>query len=471
MADLPPRRSPKPGSSTPGSSSLGSPTLGSPTLGSATSSIADRLAELRGPVPPRHHDARTIAALTANPGCTRRAVLDAAGVDKRALAERIGFGPRFGQSPFAISRGNAFEKLVKADGGAALLDLLRDELGLAVDTHVGEAVGDEKGEGEGETGGAGKGGKYDHWVDLGEGDREQRYRRTRELVATAGQDPEAQIPLADHPLLKLDVGGRAAYVEPDLVAFRARTRGGVAARNGESSPRWYLAEIKSFAVIDGRADPVKVAEAATQAAVYVLAFQALLADLGLPTGQVATDVVLICPKDFTNTPTAALVDVRRQLAAVRRQLERLPRIGELLDTLDSGITFDLSHDADGEPSRDSGSLGKAVATIEARYAPECVSRCDMAFYCRDEARSGGCTDLLGRSVRDALGGVGSVRQALALSDSQAGHGVHDADGAHNALDGYGEEDADLAEAARLLSAARRARREALREADGRRAVA
>jgi len=69
--------------------------------------IADRLAELRGPVPPRHHDARTIAALTGNPGCSRRAVLDAAGVDKRALAERIGFGARFGQSPFAISRGNA----------------------------------------------------------------------------------------------------------------------------------------------------------------------------------------------------------------------------------------------------------------------------------------------------------------------------------------------------------------------------
>src|SRR5438270_10649604 len=45
-------------------------------------SIGDRLAELRGPVPPRHHDARTIAALTANPGCARRAVLDAAGVDK-----------------------------------------------------------------------------------------------------------------------------------------------------------------------------------------------------------------------------------------------------------------------------------------------------------------------------------------------------------------------------------------------------
>lgn len=451
--------------------------------------IADRLAELRGPVPPRHHDARTIAALTANPGCARRAVLDAAGVDKRVLAERIGFGPRFGQSPFAISRGNAFEKLVKADGGAALLDLLRNELGLVIDAYVGargdESDGESDGASEHSSDGASDGepvgavGQYDYWVDLGEGDRERRYQRTRELVAATARDAEAPVPLIDHPLLKLDVGGRTAYVEPDLVAFRATTEGDTA-RGGELSPRWYLAEIKSFAVIDGRADPTKVAEAATQAAVYVLAFQALLADLGLSAGQVATDVVLICPKNFTNTPTAALLDVRRQLAAVRRQLDRLPRIGQLVETLDASITFDLSEDAEGEPVRDAGELGKAVATIEARYAPECVSRCDLAFYCRDEARTAGCTDLLGRAVRDALGGVGSVQQALALSESRvAAHanvnvnaqvgadaGPHDA-GVGVGGDVYDAEDADLAEAARLLSVARRARREALHEAAAR----
>jgi hypothetical protein len=412
--------------------------------------IADRLAELRGPVPPRHHDARTIAALTANPGCARRSVLDAAGVDKRALAERIGFGPRFGQSPFAISRGNAFEKLVKADGGTTLLRLLRDELRL--DLPAGDQDPDVSDLG-------------DQWVDLGAGEREERYRRTRDLVAAAARDQGAGPVLADHPLLRLDVGGRAAYVEPDLVAFRARAGAGAAGGAREAAPstptpatpwRWYLAEIKSFAMIDGRADPVKVADAATQAAVYVLAFQALLADLGLPPELAATDVVLVCPKDFSNTPTAALVDVRRQLAAVRRQLDRLPRIGALLDGLDAGLTFDLAKDEDGEPVRGAAELGKAVAAIEARYAPECISRCDMAFYCRDEARATCSTDLLGRSVRDALGGVGTMREVLALA---GGEGRGD--------DAGFDDDPDLAEAARLLSLARRARREALAEAESR----
>jgi hypothetical protein len=405
---------------------------------------ADRLDRLRGPVPPRPHDARTIAALTANPGCDRRAVLDAAGVDKRAVAERLGSGPRFGQSPFAISRGHAFEKLVKADGGAVLLRLLREVLGLDV--------------GESEHG----------WTDLGDGDRRRRSQRTRELFAAAAADPGAPAVLADHPLLALEVGGRTAYVEPDVVAFRvggaANPRSG-ADPGSAPGPRWQLAEIKSFPMIDGRADPVKAGEAATQAAVYVLALQALMTDLGLPAELVSTDVVLVCPKDFTNTPDAALVDVRRQLAAVRRQLDRLPSIGSLLDRLDPAATFDLEPDADGVPTRDPADLGRAVSAIAARYVPECVSRCEMAFHCRDEARAHRSTDLLGRTVRDALGGVGTMGEVLALSRSQRASASAPASPLSDdeVLDAVmrdtvtGDD-----EAARLLRTARRARTEALR---------
>jgi hypothetical protein len=75
-----------------------------------------RLTDLRGPVPPQGYDARKIAALTANPGCDRRSLLDAAGVDKAELAARLGAAGGYGQSPFALGRGSAFEALVKADG-------------------------------------------------------------------------------------------------------------------------------------------------------------------------------------------------------------------------------------------------------------------------------------------------------------------------------------------------------------------
>jgi hypothetical protein len=40
---------------------------------------AAALARIRGEVPERNHNARTISALTSNPGCSRRAIMDAAG--------------------------------------------------------------------------------------------------------------------------------------------------------------------------------------------------------------------------------------------------------------------------------------------------------------------------------------------------------------------------------------------------------
>lgn len=92
--------------------------------------LRQRLADLRGPaVPPRPLDARALAALAANPGCGRRALLDGAGVDKTALAAALGSPAAFGQSQFAIIRGNSFEAKVKGDGGAELLRLVYEHLG------------------------------------------------------------------------------------------------------------------------------------------------------------------------------------------------------------------------------------------------------------------------------------------------------------------------------------------------------
>ena len=55
-----------------------------------------------------------------------------------------------------------------------------------------------------------------------------------------------------------------------------------------------------------------------------------------------------------------------------------------------------------------------MATVPARYAPECLSSCEMCYFCRDEAR--GATAALGRDARDDLGAVDTVRAALGLAD-------------------------------------------------------
>lgn len=316
----------------------------------------NRIDRLRGSTPAKRHNARTISALTGNPGCARRAVLDAAGVDKVRLATAIGFPGSFGQSRFALARGNAFEAMLKADDCA----LLRTVLDIG-------AIG---------------------YADLGEDSDDTlgaRHGRTRELLAA----PTPQ--LIDHPLLTLDVAGQTVFLEPDLIAF-------------QSEGRLRVVEIKSFAIVDGQADAAKVSAAAVQAAVYVLALRQLLG-----ADRVSHEVVLVCPENFSFSPVAVVLDVRKQLSTLKRQLSRMSSIASLIDALPPSVSFDVAL-----PAAD---LIASLASISPRYVPECLSSCEMSVYCRDEAC--GSTASLGRSVRESLGGVESVEMALDLASGAA----------------------------------------------------
>lgn len=368
--------------------------------------IDDALDRIRGPVAPKPHTARTIAALTSNPGCHRRAVMDAAGVDKQRVAAHAGFPAPFGQSQFAIARGNAFEAQVKANGCAELLRLLRERLGLP----IAEA-------------------SYEDLEVVGGNESlAARHARTRALLGrSAASGPDATT-LFDHPLLRIEVGGRFAYLEPDLVAFRL-------------SGKFHVVEIKSFAIIDGRADGAKVAAAVTQAAVHVLALRRLLGELGHGPEHVADDVVLVCPENFANRPVAVRVDVRRQLTVLRRQMSRLARVETLVADAPPGLSLDLAVDDAGVPRRPAAEMAASLRTFPSRYAPECLDTCELAYFCRAESHDD--TASLGRTVRDELGGVERVDAVLAI-----------ASGARAPSD-------DQIEAARLLRAAARLRRECL----------
>ncbi|MER7463413.1 hypothetical protein [Streptomyces sp. NPDC097981] len=331
--------------------------------------LRQRLADLRGPaVPPRPLDARALAALAANPGCGRRALLDGAGVDKTALAAALGSPAAFGQSQFAIIRGNSFEARVKGGGGAALLELVHRHLGA----------------------GAEPPGPGTPVPDLTAAGPEGRAARTalalREATAAGAWT------LLDHPMLALEVAGTPAYLEPDAVVVHP-------------DGRWTVVEIKSFPLIDGAADPAKVGAAARQAAVYVLALEKTAEKL--PSAVVGHTVLLVCPKDFSNLPAAAPVDVRRERSVTRRQLDRLTRVEELAAALPEGLSFD--------PARPAAELTEAVSAVSAAYAPECLAACELAFHCRERARAAGAVTTLGRSVRGELGALTTVEEALAAA--------------------------------------------------------
>ncbi|MBZ3900985.1 hypothetical protein [Streptomyces griseiscabiei] len=343
--------------------------------------LRQRLAELRGPeVPPKALDARALAALAANPGCERRALLDGAGVNKAVLADALGSPSAFGQSQFAFMRGNAFEARVKADGGAELLRLTHERLDPGAEPPSSASVPDLTAVGP-------------------EGRAARTALALREATDAGGWT------LLDHPMLALDVAGTPAFLEPDAVVVHP-------------DGSWSVVEIKSFPMLDGSADPAKVGAAARQSAVYVLALEEVAARLGgesrkgSPAPEVRHRVLLVCPKDFTNLPTAAAVDIRKQRAVTRRQLTRLTRIEEIADTLPEGTCFatDLPQ----------GRLTEAVEALSATYAPECLAACELAFHCRARSRTDGAVTSLGRATRAELGGLTTVDDVLAAAHGRAG---------------------------------------------------
>ncbi|MFE2475519.1 hypothetical protein [Streptomyces sp. NPDC059389] len=343
-----------------------------------TTTLRQRLADLRGPaVPPRPLDARALAALAANPGCGRRALLDGAGVDKTALAAALGSPAAFGQSQFAIVRGNSFEARVKGDGGAELLRLVHQHLGAGAEPPGPDA----------------------RVPDLTAAGPEGRAARTALALreATAAGAASGAWTLLDHPMLALEVAGSPAYLEPDAVVVHP-------------DGRWTVVEIKSFPMIDGAADAAKVGAAARQAAVYVLALEKTAGKLA--SAVVGHTVLLVCPKDFSNLPAAAPVDIRRERAVTRRQLERLTRVEELAAALPEGLSFD--------PARPAEELTEAVAAVSAAYAPECLAACELAFHCRERARAADAVTALGRSVRGELGALTTVEEALAAAAGSGG---------------------------------------------------
>ncbi|MGN9846509.1 hypothetical protein ACTMTI_51230 [Nonomuraea sp. H19] len=351
-----------------------------------------RLDALRGGQPPVNHNARTLVGLSVNPGCARRALLDACGADKGKVAQRAGHPWQFGQSRFALARGNAFEHQVKDYGGAQLLALLRESLGLPIEQVAYiplESVGDST-------------------------SRERRYRQTCRALVNAARGGPTPGTLYDHPMLRLNVGGHDVYLEPDLIAFKI-------------GDRFYVVEIKSFPVIDRQADGTQVAAATRQASIYVIALQDLFASNGLDPALVATSVFLVTPRNFGNTPIATLIDARKQISMLKRQLTRMDGIDTLLDLLPPGLTFDLAVDATGMATRPPAELAADLRRIPARYRPECMAHCELAGLCRAEARENASLDVYGLGVADIFGGVDTMHTALALAEGRRQPGDDQAD--------------------------------------------
>lgn len=357
--------------------------------------MADLLDELGNLYGTRNANARTTAALLSNPSCQRRAVLDAARVDLPALAARLGEPTEFGQSPFAIGQGNRFEQRIKDDGYAALIDAINECLGLFVGMDALRAVNLEKVSGL-----------------SGRALIRARAEQTGDVLeAIAAGDPDAPH-VVDHAVTTLSVGDDLVYLEQDALAFR----------DGE---RLRICEIKGFPIIDGTASPTKVGAAARQTAVYLASIQDTLQARGHGADLVSPEVILVCPRNFSIRPIAVVIDVTRELRALRRQLGRRVDIDGLLDDLEVEVAdddttvddlLDRVRAAKPHTKADRVATRQLVDRLEYHYGPECLAECDLSRHCRSCSEAADDPARLGGEVSTLLGGIGTISEAVAIID-------------------------------------------------------
>jgi hypothetical protein len=336
------------------------------------------LDRIRGTQSPKAGHARDVAADLDHPGCHLRAVLDAAGIDKAALAARMKHPMPEEQSPAALRRGNLFERIVVDEGH--LLAEARKQLNLDIP----EA-------------------RYKDLSDVPEGLRGRaalkwRAQRTTDALADMLTDPNAAYNILRHPVTTLQRSGRTCYLEQDALAFVV---GG----------RLYVVEIKSFAVIAGVPNERShVSQAARQSAVYVLSLQQALKDLGFDPEVVSTTTLLITAKGYGLTPTSHTLEVRNELKALSRRLARRTKLSAILDELPDDLTFDVD---------DPDELADQIVKVDHHYTPGCLSSCSMARACRQRCMSGDRLDRLGQNVRSDLGVFDTVSDAVTAARTGA----------------------------------------------------
>lgn len=344
------------------------------------------LDQIRGSLPQVRANARSVAALTENPGCTRRRVIDAAGVAAHELAAKLGHPTLRGQSPFAIEGGNRFEDRLKRRSGYELLvDALEPYVALPKPPDL--VVEDVNN--------VGRLRDPDAWMDA-------RAKRTDEVLTRIARGDAGAPHVVDHPVLRFNVAGVTVNLEPDALAFRV----------GE---RLELIEIKAYPIIDGQADPGKLSSTAGQAAVYHLALRATLERLGFDPEILVWSVILVAPRNFGRTPVAHRIPLKKKSMSLQRVLKAVPRTADVLAELPEGLTFDVDPDGEMGQAEFQTELTVAVRNVEARYVPECVQTCDMAKFCRNEAWANDDPARLGRDARDNLAGVHSLADALRLA--------------------------------------------------------
>lgn len=305
-----------------------------------------------------------------NPTCEANTVSAVRNVRMASVAVAEGLEPSFGQSPFALARGNRFEALLFEDDGERLRTELvragvltetdRDFLDLRLRANGGARIRS----------------------------MDQALAETRELLTSLPHAAEAPA-LVAAATVRIPKG--VMLPEATLIIDA------LVIRRGESGRReLVVGEVKTYPDRGGHTDGAELSGARAQAGIYVHALDIVLDELGLR-GQLDVSRLgfLVLTKPGSNFPSI------RAGEDLTWQAERARRGFDLLEGAAQALPADFWARGK-EPGDD---LIDAVRRATTDYRPDCLSFCDRVTGCRQRAGEAGDPVALGTEARRYLGRV------------------------------------------------------------------
>ncbi|MFF0945022.1 hypothetical protein ACFYE2_12470 [Kocuria sp. CPCC 205300] len=297
-------------------------------------------------------------------------------------ARAAGLTPSFGQSPFAIARGNRFE------AGLFYEDAARLRAALERKGHLPKASA----------------GFLDLRLRMNGGTRlatvDQALLATEEWLRRIAADPSTAQSIVAAPMIRIPKG---VILPEALLIIDATT---VVVRDGR--PRVTVGEIKVFPDRGGHTDPQQLAGARAQAGIYRHALELGVAALRLTDAvDIASDGFLVFTWPGSNSPAVrASEDLTYQAIRAARGFVRLEEVA-------------TSIVRDDDFSADNPTLIQRVLDADTEYREACLNFCDLAPRCHQRALDTGDAIVLGDDAKRLLGETTLDRAVELLNGAEA----------------------------------------------------
>jgi hypothetical protein len=341
------------------------------------------LARVRGRAPEMRANVRRLAAFANVHSCPTAAVAFAARIDTNKVLAGTSLEMPFGQSPFAIGRGVAFEALLRRHGHAELRRVLTE--GLDADFTLAAIENLREGYAPNRTG------------------LSMRANVTKSRMAEIADAPGEPV-ILDGAVLNADIGGLPAYFEADEMAIGV---GG----------QIIVGENKSWPVVDGKpTDEDALGAALDQAATYVLLGRRTLQREGVDPGKLSDGVVLVTPRNTGLAPSLHRQDVASRVRRIERLLDAVPDVQETAASTPQSVTFDVAADTTMPESVRRASFRQITNRLGRVYDPAgCLTSCGFAWACRQQLFAEGDPAVVGGAVALALPGIAGLSRVAELS--------------------------------------------------------